>query len=390
MDKGFIVYVGSVSFPSQSAASRRILGNLHCFKALGYKPVVLSSGYGNGDEEVLEGIRIIHLNERTNEELPRLLKHLSYFNVGSKSKGWLKNNERNISAVVLYSGYSPYLFKLLPWSRRTNIPLIFDAVEWYDPKSLFRYLIDPFYWNIELAMRYLIKKTRNVIAISSYLNNYYESAKCNTVIVPPLLNIKEIEPNLVPNNDGLIVSYTGNPGRKDLFNNYLIAVNKIFTKGKKIKFHIAGISDKELFKYPFFKENGVKETPSFVRNYGRVNFEESLEITKKSDFSFLQRPYLRSTKAGFPTKFVESMALGTPTILNITSDLGTYAIDGVNSIFCTDDSVDSLVIALEKAVELRGETKESMRRNCRLLAENSFHFENYIDKFKHFLDHVKK
>ncbi|AIM39154.1 hypothetical protein KO02_22575 [Sphingobacterium sp. ML3W] len=389
MSKGYIVYVGSVTFPSQSAASRRILGNLRCFQELGYQTVVLSSGAGNDSEEDFEGIRVINLNERTNEKLPRLLKHLSYFDAGKKAIKWLKQNEKDIAAVVLYSGYSPYLLRLLPWSSKSKIPLVFDAVEWYDPKTIFNYLIDPYYWNIELAMRVLIKRTKNVIAISSFLSDYYKENGCNTVIIPPLIDIRDISPNLQPNKELLIVSYTGNPGRKDLFNNYLEAVNMIYNKNKRIEFRIAGILDADLLKFKFFKDNGFRSVPSYIKNYGRVSFEKSLEITKNSDFSFLQRPYLRSTKAGFPTKFVESMALGTPTILNITSDLGDYVIDGHNSIVCDNESAEALVIALEKAEKLGLNEKMEMRNNCRILAENSFHYENYIDKIKYFLDHVK-
>lgn len=389
MCKGYIVYVGSVTFPSQSAASRRILGNLKCFQEIGYQTVVLSSGAGNGPEEEFEDIRIINLDERTNEKLPRLLKHLSYFDAGKKAIKWLEQNKKDIKAIVLYSGYSPYLLRLLPWSSKSKIPLVFDAVEWYDPKTIFNYLIDPYYWNIELAMRVLIKRTKNIIAISSFLNLYYKDRGCNTVVVPPLIDIRTISPNLQPNEKLLVVSYTGNPGRKDLFNNYLEAVHMIHNKNKKIEFRIAGILESDLLKFKFFKDNNLKNIPSYIKNYGRVSFDQALEITKKSDFSFLQRPYLRSTKAGFPTKFVESMALGTPTILNITSDLGDYVIDGYNSIVCEDESSEALAIALEKAERLELNEKTKMRNNCRSLAENSFHFENYIDKIKYFLDNVK-
>ena len=41
---------------------------------------------------------------------------------------------------------------------------------------------------------------------------------------------------------------------------------------------------------------------------------------------------LRYTKAGFPTKVVESLASATPVITNITSDLEMYLKDGENSV----------------------------------------------------------
>ena len=47
----------------------------------------------------------------------------------------------------------------------------------------------------------------------------------------------------------------------------------------------------------------------------------------ETDFTFLQRPYTITTKAGFPSKLVESLFFRVPSVLNLTSDMDKYEID---------------------------------------------------------------
>jgi len=128
------------------------------------------------------------LNERTAEHLPRFLKHLAYLTIGRRTIAWLDSLEQKPDAIVLYSGYSPYLFHLLAWARRHNVRLVFDAVEWYDPDSLLGWL-SPYQLNIELAMRFLLPRVGHVISISDYLHRYYLERGCQSVVVPPTLDV---------------------------------------------------------------------------------------------------------------------------------------------------------------------------------------------------------
>jgi hypothetical protein len=64
---------------------------------------------------------------------------------------------------------------------------------------------------------------------------------------------------------------------------------------------------------------------------GRIPRPQVLEELSKADFTVLMRSEeQRYAKAGFPTKFVESLATATPVIANSTSDLGMYLKDGEN------------------------------------------------------------
>ena len=172
-----ILYIGPVEVPGNSAAARSIIGNAKAFQHAGFDVMIGGAQIGNRGYREHEGLTIYETGERRHENLPTALKYLAYINMGKDTIAWLNSIERKIDVVVLYSGYTPYLLRLLPWCKKRNIPLAFDAVEWYDAPSKLQALFNPYYWNIEFAMRYLIPKTKNVICISSYLQHYYNSKK---------------------------------------------------------------------------------------------------------------------------------------------------------------------------------------------------------------------
>ena len=99
----------------------------------------------------------------------------------------------------------------------------------------------------------------------------------------------------------------------------------------------------------------------------------------------MRRPE-RYAQAGFPTKIAESLALGTPVIINITSNLGDYIHDGVEGLICSDHSVGVLIVALKKALILSRDKKIQMRNRARKQAELSFDCIKYSQVLKEFIE----
>lgn len=388
-----VIYVGPYAFPNGGAAARRILGNALSLRDAGCEVLIgtgeLAEGAKEQDypvESEYEGFRVVSLGERTAEKYPKILKHLIYFNMGVKTIAWLESLEEKPDVVILYSGYSPFMMRLIPWCKRHGIKFVFDAVEWYDPKSFISGLLSPYQLNIELALHYYSKKTDAAIVISSYLQEHYDAKGCQTILIPPTLDTEKIEPNLkVPgDHHTLVVSYTGSPG--DLFDVYLEAVLRLHEQGEKILFRFAGIKTEQLLKYPALTERNIQESlPSILDCRGRTTHEEAIAITKMSDFSLLLRPPKRYAQAGFPTKIVESLTMGTPVIINITSDLGKYVHDGAEGLICDDYTPESLVIALKRAMALSTDEKMKMRQAARAQAEESFDCYRYSERLKGFM-----
>ncbi len=393
MCKKHIIYVGPFSFPDGGAAARRILGVAQTLQSLDYK-VSIGTGQSNVDNEAYieyKNIPVYSLNERTAEKYPTFLKHLLYFGMGKKTISWLNSLKEKPSAIILYSGYSPYFIRLIPWCRKNNIPLIFDAVEWYDPPSLIKGILSPYYWNIELAMRFLSAKSKNIIAISKFLQSYYSARGCTIIRIPPTLDVSAVVPRLtdIKNKpDQIVLGYAGTPGHKDLLDNVLSAILSIDPGGKEFKFNIVGITERQLLAYPALANRGIKKLPPCFICFGIVSQSEAMEVIKNSDFSVLLRPDKRYAKAGFPTKFVESLSVGTPVIANFTSDLSEYLKDNDNGIVCADESEESMKQGLLRAKKLYRTELLRMRVKARSSAENSFDISVNRDSFQVFLDNL--
>lgn len=382
-----VAYIGPFSFPDGGAAARRILGNAKSIKEAGYEVVIGSGQLPDGKPDEFEGFKIHSIGERTAENLPSFLRNLKYLTIGQKTIQWLDNLKEKPSYIILYSGYSPYFIKLLPWCKKHNVQLIFDAVEWYEASNKIKEWISPYYWNINLAMYYYSVKVKNIIAISGYLQRYYQSKKCNVTLIPPTLDTTYISPKLdVIKADKLTLAYTGNPGHKDLFNNYLEGLIRLDEHGERLVLKVAGLTDIDILNYPSIKKRKITNVPGCIKTLGKVSHKEAINLVKEADFSVLLRRPTRVAAAGFPTKFVESFSVGTPVIANITSDLDRYLKDKETGLICKDHSVESFMESIKRALELDQQELLIMRRSARAVAENSFDYRLYTNKLKEYLN----
>ncbi|HEX5775285.1 MAG TPA: glycosyltransferase [Caulobacteraceae bacterium] len=379
-----IAYVGPFAFPDGGAAARRILGNARSLREAGFE-VEIASGQTQGPA-AHEGFTVHSLGERTAEHMPSGLKRLLYAGMGQRTVAWLDALLERPAAVILYSGYSPYFMRLAPWCAANRVPLIFDAVEWYDPPRRIDWLRSPYYWNTELAMRHFAARAGNIIAISSYLEGYYRARGCNTVLVPPTLDTETVTPNLEPGDGApLVVAYTGTPGHKDLFDAYLEALIDLDPEGRRVRLRMAGLSPEEVLAFPALRRKGARALPGCVEVLGRVPQEKAMELTRAADFSVLLRPDTRTSKAGFPTKVVESLSVGTPVICNHTSDLGRHIREGREGVVCRDGTVAALKEALQRAMALSPQERREMRAAARAEAERSFDYRRHTDALAEFV-----
>lgn len=379
-----VVYVGPYSFPIGGAAARRIYGNCVSLKKLGYDVIVTTGQVTKDDGETdYNGIPVVSLNERRHENLPRFLKHILYFSAGKRTIDWLSKLKDKPDAIILYSGYSPYLIRLIPWARKNNVKLIFDTVEWYDPPNFISKIISPYYLNIEFAMRCLLKKCDGLIVISNYLNNYYTGSVLNIVQIPPTVDCDSIEVRKHQHEGDLVrFVYAGTPGKKDALSSIVEAVLIAASMGQKVELNLAGIQEADLHKYvPVSSLDNIK---TCINCHGLLDHQSAIKLVRSCDYSIIIRPNIRSVQAGFPTKFVESMAVGTPVIANLTSDLGDYLQDGFNGYVCADSSVKSLADVIRKCSDSKN--VGAMRVHARETAEKYFDSLIYTSQFKSLIE----
>lgn len=378
----WIAYVGPVAFPEGGAAARRILGNAKALVAAGYEVVIVSGqppSEQGVDFVVAPGIRCVSTNERDAEHLPNVLRYARYALMGARSRQWLNAQDDLPDAVVLYSGYSPYLLQFTGWARRRRIPLLFDAVEWYTAPSALRFMASPYLWNTEFAMRALIPRLDGVIAISRALEGYYRAKGLPVARTPPLFDPDEIVTSTpVPDPEGrLRLAYSGSPGHKDLIDIVLESVLELDDDQGRIVLEIAGITEEELRqRKPLQRRNGI--IPDALRAHGRVCHARSAELVGRADFTVFLRQVNRVSTNGFPTKFVESLALGTPVITNLTSDLGDHLLDGETGLICSEPSREALGVALDHAMKFGPGEHLAMRQNARSEAVRAFAYKSHV------------
>lgn len=301
-----------------------------------------------------------------------------------------KNSEIKIDAIMISNIYYDNSKVFLCFAKQNNIPLIVNAVEWYDfHNELFTGITGKIkYLKNRIALKVIYPKIKNIIGISDLLSSYYQKRGCNTITIPTILDMQEYDMPSKEINNKVIIAYAGSPGKKDCIKNAVLALDMLDNDElKRVEIHIYGVTKS------YFTTIGVTE--KFLNKYskslfihGRIPYDEVKQKIAEADFSVLLRPNKRYANAGFPTKVGESMACGTPVIANVTSDLGKYIVDGKTGIICGDQSVQACTKAYKKALKLTNE-REKMQKFTKEMAYDSFDYRAYISKMSEYVTNLK-
>ncbi len=303
---------------------------------------------------------------------------------------YIIKNANRFDTFIVYGGYAFYMLPFILLKPFFSYKVVYDSVEIYLPKGFVKTIFSPSTWNHLLGYNFLIRFFDGAICISSYIQNKHEKQGLKTVVVPPVFlneNAKferEIKDNTVSDTKFKILFY-GFPGKKDSLNNLI----KVFLSDESLSnsFEVTIIGlNKEQYK-AYCNENGIFEFPEGIILRGKLGLEELYEELMKTDFTFLQRPYTITTKAGFPSKLVESLFFKVPSILNLTSDMEKYEVDRC-SIVCKDDSVESLADSLTVIKNMENKELAILKDNCFTIYEKYFSTQANLTKIKKYIEDV--
>ncbi|AOW17248.1 hypothetical protein LPB03_07115 [Polaribacter vadi] len=389
--KNLIVIYTFSSFPSGDANANRIYAMALSFKSAGYKVIVLTNTLEKKED----------LNKQTGKYVFKGITYKSYFkpnlkrlerignryNIKKILKTTLTREERE-KIYLICSSYKNYSFFLHHYLKNNKIPALVDATEWHNSFQFKHGKYDIKYIMHNLTNKYLIAKAKNIICISTYLETYYKLKGCNTINLPPQIVIKDYAAHNLIKTPPLTFFYAGSILPNDPIGNALAGFAALSVQEKKkIKVIVAGCTIETLQQRI---SNGREITESLgdsLSVIGRISKTEVQHYLAKINFIFLLRPVIRYSKAGFPSKVPEALASGVPVILNLTSDLENYIIDGENGLLVADNSANAFYETIKKAIALSDEKLQEMSNSAFDSALKRFDYNNYNKVIKEFLEY---
>lgn len=380
-----ILIVSNKKYPNGDAGSVRQHTFAKLFQACGYNPLVIGLGTStNFKNDKYEGINYISFRAEKNNKINRIL-NLLFYEIRLRK---ILKNDSEISKILVVSVVPNVLFFLKRYAKKKNITLIHDSVEWYTREE--KIIKKLSYGNIvnNSYNKKWVDRSFKIIAISKYLENHFLGRNIECTRIPVIMDINNMSFKKTAKGDKLVLVYAGSVGnKKDHLHEILYGMASLNEKElRKIELRVLGVEKDQARDILEIKGEVMEKITHSVNFLGRVSREEVLRNLKDADFTVLLRsPEQRSSKAGFPTKVVESLATATPVILNLTSDLGEYLSNMIDAIYVDECSADSFAIAIRKAMVLDSNELDNMKLAARATAEKYFDYRKYVPQVKAFI-----
>lgn len=383
-----IVITGHFGFPTGSAAASRIRHLARGLVELGHQVsvIVMSPSIIEQGDDACDGwsrhAGIRYRNARAYlpgaarpSRLRRMVGLVSDMRSDARRVCATLETMRASGGVDVVIGYSLYAFgmnQILRYCRSTGIPFVADVVEWVGPDSFAGGKCNPLYWDSERAIRRLLPKCDGIIAISSYLERYFQSKGLPTVRVPAIIDLAEApEPAGAParpRTGRYVLTYLGNMVERDGPMLMIDAIRQAVQAGCNVQFNVVGgterVPEAQRAKAAAEADATIRDR---VRFWGRVSDEAVRDHLTGSDALIFTRTSGRASSAAFPTRLPEYLVTGKPVIASGVSDIGEYLREGVEALVIKPDSSTALADAIAKLVASPDGGKsigEAGRRKC--------------------------
>lgn len=384
-----VLYVGGFKLPDKNAAAQRVMANGLLFMKSGYNVYYIDI---NTDkvisddflENEFEGFKYFVKSQPYPKNKKEWFSYITDISFVKKSIEFDLNLKPDIIIVYNYPAIS--LLRLISYCKNKKIKLIADVTEWYLPQGNLLFKIVKGF-DSYLRMRFLHKKLNGIIVISKFLQNYYKDR--NIVFLPPLINkkSKKWEKSEVSDTEKLNLIYVGDVshGNKDKLDIIINSLNRIKNHVQDFKFTIVGAT-----KSQYIEVFGDKSLPSITDDYlvflERQPHEKVIEKIKNADYTIFLRSNNLSNRAGFPTKFVESLACGTPVITNASSNISDFLVESETGFLLSSIKNNEIDASLKIILNISKTHIVKMKDKSHEF--NRFHYEEYFQDFKFFINNI--
>lgn len=363
-----ILYIGGFEMPDGNAAAQRVLGIAKSLRENNHEIRFTGLSRTLSTDTIIGTVEGFHY---INYPYPKgLCKWLKYLTGHDSIIDEIKCYKPN--AVILYNHPALAIERILKYCHNNGIKVYADVTEWYDAIGNFFFRIIKS-WDIKRRMFVSHLKLDGLICISSFLSNFYGDKGMTVVEVPPTVDLNQSKWKGLKEDSMNMVKfvYAGSPGsNKDRLDLVLEAMNEILPRIKKqIRFDVFGLSKEQ-----YIEKWGNQNIQNYVVFHGRCPHVEVIEHLINSDFQIFLRPDTLTNRAGFPTKYVESVTTKTLPITNLSSNLKDYLKDGYNGFIIESLDKDAIQQALTKALILTRAEIESLKHNQKIM---QFDYRNY-------------
>lgn len=361
-----ILYIGGFELPDKNAAAQRVMSNAKLLRKMGFEVsfIGISKDIQNAPSNVVGFVsNPVPYPTSTKQWIHQIVTFVDTHLI----------LDRKPNYVILYNFPAIASLRILKACHKHGIKVIQDITEWesatsFTPREFIHWL------DINLRMKYAIKKMDGVIAISKLLYEYYKKYT-STILIPPTIdqNDKKWNRERILSTDTprkLIYAGSIGMGNKDRLDKII----EIVSQNKSVKLDIIGITEQQYIS-TFKKKIPNSENIHF---WGRVSHKIAVECVQKADFQLLIRDSTLKNNAGFPTKLVESLTCCTPLIATNISNICDYLVDGENGFVVSNSQ--SLKTIIEKISLMSTQDIIKMKNNCRDMT--CFDYRNYKDDFQ--------
>lgn len=394
-----IAYIGEFDLRNQNVQAHLVLNNGKIFKSLGYKVnyIGVNRKYTTYDKVS----KLQYFSESENYlELPNTLNIkgiLLYKKTCDKVMKYLDRifKENKLEYVITYQSptFAGILKKIAIWCKKNRVKYIVNCAD------LPIFELQPFIkksvmkWNWNEIYKINKKYADGFIVVSNYIEKFYKTEKSKTIIIPPLFDYEKIENYSYEKTNIATFIYAGQPfvtinheaspsGMKDRLDKIVDLFILASEKNISYKFIIVGLTREEyLTCVPRHKKD--LEYENKIVFSGKKSHKETLDLIAQADYSINFRDENLMTRAGFSTKVVESISLGTPVVMNDISDTFKYLKEDYMG-YKLDKNIDNNLNKINKLCTISPEERIKNKKKC--FKEKIFDCYKYKDTINNFLD----
>lgn len=385
-----IMYVGDVGKPN-TALSIHAQNIARLFGKMGYHTTFICDAY-KGMNKISDETELFNYCYTSKFiTIPKIsaVEWLIDELTGWKYRKILKEKIRSKKPeFVLMYGYAGESW-MVKYCHKKKIPFIVERVDWFEKSDRTGFIErELFQRQVDKTILKIDKHVDGVISISKFFEEYYYKMNVPTIFVPPIFEFgnNDILKNY-ERSSMLHLVYAGSiGGNKDYIFPVLQAVKRINSKKIHIHMDLIGLTlgqVENLTGEACWKKYGVDIL-------GRVPNSMAKRIIQKADFSFLLRENKQYAKAGFSTKFAESMCLGVPVICTKVGGADSVITHMYDGICLENNDISTIEKTLIFLMNKSSEEIMEMKSNAYITASRLFNIESYVDGMNEFLNKIKE